>query len=115
MAWSICDWVWKVDCTYQSDSFKTLNDFQQQVRDECPPLRYLQDLTNFVKHREITRYTPILSQARVKEGAFSTAFSRDFDVPGLKLTLQDGRQLWFEDVIEEALSYWDGYFKDKGI
>ena len=60
-------------------------------------------------------YKPALEEAFERKGAFSNAFSRDFDVSGLMLATQDGRELWFEDLIEEVLSFWEKYFEDIGI
>jgi hypothetical protein len=48
----------------------------------------------------------------MKQGAFSTAFSRAFDIGGLFLTLHDGTKLYFDNVAEKVLSFWKNYFKD---
>ncbi len=112
-AWSICDWIFE---EYGSRlGYKSLTSLQEDVRGKCPELDYLQDLANSLKHKTITRYIPSLTEAYKRKGAFSNAFSRGFDVSGLMLTIQDGRQLWFENVIEDALSFWDRYFEDSGI
>ena len=89
--------------------------FQEDIRQQCAELDYLQDLANSLKHRTITKYTPSLTEAYKQEGAFSTGFSRAFDIPGLMLTTRDRTQLWFDDVIEGALSFWDEYFGDRGV
>ena len=113
VAWSISDWVFEEHGNRLG--FDGLPSFQEDIRRQCPELGYLQDLANSLKHRIITRYTPSLTEAYKKEGAFSTEFSRAFDIPGLMLAARDGTQLWFDDVIERALSFWDVYFGDKGI
>ena len=113
VAWSICDWIFEEHGSRLG--YKTLPKFQEDIRKKCPELEYLQNLANSLKHKTITRHTPSLRNADKHTGDFSQEFSRDFDISGLMLTVQDGRQLWFEDVIEEALAFWDGYFKDKGI
>ena len=113
VAWSICDWVFEEHGSCLG--YKELTDLQKDIRKKCPELEYLQNLADSLKHKTITRYTPSLHKAYKKKGAFSQEFSRAFDISRLMLTVQDGSQLWFEDVIEEALAFWDGYFKDKGI
>ena len=93
-----------------------LGKLQEDVRNKCPEIEYLQNMADSLKHRNITSYTPSLVGAYKHRGEFSSRdFSRDFDISGLMLKLQDGSELWFEDVIEAALSFWDGYFKDNGI
>ena len=42
------------------------------------------------------------------------AFSRAFNLARLELVLEDGSKLWFEDVIQEALDFWDHFFRDNG-
>ena len=113
LAWSICDWVFEEHGDRLG--FNDLPSFQGDIKQRCPELDYLQDLANSLKHRTITRYTPSLTEAYQQEGAFSRAFSRGFDIPALMLTTQDGTQLWFDDVIEGTLSFWDVYFGGKGI
>ena len=95
--------------------YKSLYRFQKDMRNQCRELCYLQDLANSLKHRTITNYRPSLIEAKKEAGAFSTAFSRGFNIPRLALTTRYGLELWFEDVIEAALLFWDGYFRDKGV
>ena len=113
VAWSLCDWVFEEHGSRLG--YKKLRDLQKDIREKCPELDYLQDLANSLKHRTITYYTPSLSQSCKREGGFSSGFSRGFDTSGLMLTLGDDRQLWFEDVIDGALSFWDRYFRDKEL
>lgn len=113
VSWSMCDWVFEEHGS--GLEYKDLASFQGYVKKQCPELCYLQDLSNSLKHKTITRYDTSLTEAYTHKGSFSSAFSRGFDISGLMLTIRDGSQLWFEDVIEEALSFWDRYFEDKGI
>ena len=115
VAWSICDWVFKEHGSRLGYNEKRPARLQEDIRNACPELKYLQDLANSLKHKTITGYTPSLRRTYKKGGGFSREFSRDFDIPGLMLEVKGGHQLWFEDVIEEAFSFWDGYFKKKGI
>lgn len=115
VAWSICEWVFEEHGSRLGYKKKELDKLQEDIRNACPELEYLQDLANFLKHKTITKYTPSLYRAYKKKGAFSQGFSRDFDISSLMLELNDGRKLWFEDVIEKALSFWEEYFKKHGI
>ena len=54
---------------------------------ECPELAYLQDICNESKHGEITRYVANVKEARHHRGAFSSAFSHDFDISRLEIEL----------------------------
>ena len=105
IAWSICDWVFKEHGSRLN--INKLGTLQEYVKHQCPELAYLQDLGNSLKHRDITRYTPILIEAYEHKGPFSQHFSREFDKSRLHIKLQDGRILDFEEVIQEALSFWE--------
>ena len=113
VAWSICDWIFEEHGSQLG--YTELKDLKEDIKEQSPELKYLQDLANSLRHKTITRYTPSLYRAYEKKGAFSQGFSRDFDISGLRLVVNDGRQLWFEDVIEEALSFWNDYFKNNNI
>ena len=113
VAWSISDWVFREHGNRLG--YENLENFKKDIRSQCRELCYLQDLANSLKHRTISRYTPSLAKAHKHGGAFSQGFSRAFDLSRLMLTTRDGRELWFEDVIETALIFWDGYFRDKGV
>lgn len=113
VAWSICDWVFKEHGSHLG--YTELGKLQEDIRNACPKIEYLQNLADSLKHKTITRYIPSLHRAYKKKGAFSQGFSRGFDISGLMLEVHDGRELWFEDVIEEAFSFWDDYFKRNGI
>ena len=106
VAWSMCDWV----------SIELRRPVQHsQIKEQCPALRYLQELANVFKHRELRQSKPVTLTAAVKTGAFSRAFSRAFNIARLELVLEDGSKLWFEDVIQEALDFWDHFFRDNGL
>lgn len=83
-----------------------LGDFRRQVKDECPELAYMQDISNEHKHGEITKYTPRLKEARSTRGAFSQSFSRSFNISRLELVTETDQVLWFEDVMDTVVGYW---------
>ena len=114
VAWSICDWVFKEHGPQLGYNKKELNKLRADIRKASPELKYLQDLANSLKHRN-PDYTASLCSAYKHKGGFSQDFSRDFDISRLMLEVKGGRKLWFEDVIEEAFSFWDDYFKKNGI
>ncbi len=73
----------------------------------------IRDITNGSKHKDITHYTPKLKAAKKHNGAFSSAFSRGFDITVLLIELQDGTELYFEDIADRIYKFWDDYFKTK--
>ena len=115
-AWHLGDHVFKVlNALGPNPPYAELSAFQNQVREDCPELAYLQDICNETKHAEITRYTPRIVEARLHGGAFSRAFSRGFHISRLEIELCGGETVSFNDVIDRALDYWSKFFDDHGI
>ena len=106
VAWAMCDWVRK-------DMGEQVK--HEWIKEQCPALGYLQDLGNFFKHRELKSSKNSTLRAARRSGTFSRAFSRGFDIVRLELILEDGSNLWFEDVIQEALEFWERYFRETGL
>jgi len=113
-AWSLCDWVFKEHG--KRLGFTSLANLQATMKANCNSLQLLQDVANASKHKEITRYTPQLKEAKKHKGGFQRgAFSRDFDVSALVLVREDGSEIWFDDALDEATRYWDTYFSANGL
>lgn len=106
VAWSMCDWV-------ETELARPVQ--HSQFKEQCPALGYLQELANVFKHRKLRPRKAVTLAAAVKTGAFSRGFSRDFDIARLELHLEDGSKLWFEDVIQQALEFWDCFFRENGL
>ena len=113
IAWHLCDHVFKA--LGSRSRFATLRDLQDHVKLTCPELAYLQDICTETKHGEITRYQPEIIEARHHSGAFSDAFSHDFDISRLEIKLRDGRTFLFNDVVDRAVAFWSKFFDDNEV
>ena len=103
VAWAMCDWV-------QKDLRERVN--YAWIQKQCPALAYLHDLGNLFKHRQLKSPEKSTLRAAKRAGSLGREFSPEFDIVRLELVLQDGANLWFEDVIQEALEFWERYFKE---
>ena len=112
-AWHLCDHVFSEHGT--SLSFNELGDFQEHVRNACPELAHLQVVCIASKHGENLRRTGRVRRAYRRGGAFSQAFSRGFDISRLEIELTDDTTVDFEDAMEAAVAYWDGFFSRHGL
>jgi hypothetical protein len=100
-AWSMVDRV----ASHTND-----RGFIRHALNACPSLGYLRDLSNAYKHGEITKYKPVLKSSRFKRGAFGSGFSRDFDISRLELVVEAQGVVWFEDVVDASMAFWESYF-----
>ena len=112
-AWQLCDHVF--NALGSTSRFATLGSLQDHVKHTCPELAYLQDICTASKHGEISRYTPRIAEARFQGGAFSHAFSRDFDISCLEIELPGGQTIFFNDVVDRAVDFWSKFLDDNGI
>ena len=82
----------------------------------CPNLKAIRDFSNMAKHGgtlEKNR-TPYFKAGKVHGGAFSNAFSRGFDISRLVLVMPDETELVYEDVVTEAMGFWEEFFATYG-
>jgi hypothetical protein len=87
-----------------------LKDKRKELQEEFQIIR---DITNGSKHKDITQYTPKLKTAKKNNGAFSSGFSSGFNITVLLVEMQDGREMYFEDIVENIYKFWDCYFTSK--
>lgn len=101
LAWHIADWFY-AERAHVEESWTA---FQERVRTECPALDLMRDIATGTKHRA-THWQPRVARTASHQGAFSSAFSRAFDVSRLTLVLRDESVVDFVDEISKAREYW---------
>jgi len=106
-SWHLVEWAYKET----NGNFRNLRAFQNHMKDLCPSLQLMQDLTNGTKHTEITFYESSIARTDLYEGTFDDTFDDTFDTSQLEIELKDGRVLYFKDVIELVIEHWDNYFQ----
>ena len=110
-AWHLTDWTYNEFNQKLSSQFGTLSLFQQYIKQQCPSLQIMHDITNGTKHYLLTRHRPIIKKTKLHKGAFSSGFSRGFDISTLYIELDDGTKIYFEDEIEKTITFWTQYLK----
>jgi len=113
LAWHVIDWIYE-EFPSVTESYKNKNNFQKALKAKCLSLKYIQDITNGTKHKGIGRYTPSVRDTDAKEGSFSASFSgflhEAFDKIGLRMTLDDGSEVYFDEEIFKVKEFLHGYF-----
>lgn len=105
-AWHLTDWIYVEYYAGQVHS----KHFKERIKQECFALVILQDITNGSKHCKITYYVPAVKNTELYQGAFSSGFSRGFDISGHEVTTENGNKLFLEDLIKDAIVYWKSFF-----
>ena len=103
--WHLCDWYYKEN--ENSLNLNQLSDFQGLCGNENTNLRILRDICNGSKHGTIEKTrNPMIRKASKRAGAFSSAFSRGFDVSVLEVELTDGEVFYFDDIVKDVYQFW---------
>ena len=105
--WHIIEWISQ---EYSEKTPDFPKDFGGYVKKECPSISYMQDIANGSKHMGIIRYKPAVKSTKSHKGVFSNAFSKAFDVSCLKMELEDGKEVYFDEEINKAKEFIQNYF-----
>ena len=111
LSWHIVEWIYQEYGSSLKD-FKKKREFQDYVKLECPSLSYMQDIANWSKHRGITMYTPAVKETKSHKGAFSSAFSKAFDVSSLRIELENEVFVYFDDELDKVDSFLKNLFRN---
>lgn len=105
-AWHLTEWIYN---EYNQSTSVKLPQFQSSLKQQCPSLQIMHDLANGTKHYLLTKHTPTIKETELHKGVFSKQFSRQFDVSALKMELNDGTKMYFEDEIKIVVEFWKNY------
>jgi hypothetical protein len=115
LAWHVIEWIYG-EYSEELQRNNKKKDFQQSIKDQCPSFAYIQDIANGSKHNGITMYEPSVKNTENHSGAFSLSFSprsfsrRSFNISGLKMVLDDGTEVFFDEEIAKAKEFLASYF-----
>jgi len=110
-AWHLTDWAYNEYNNQLSAQFVKLDMYQQDIKNRCPSMQIMHDLSNGTKHYLLTRHRPIVKRTTLHRGSFNSDFNRDFDISSLDIALIDGTKIYFEDEIQKVVDFWAQYLK----
>jgi hypothetical protein len=95
---------------------KDLETFQNEIKQSCPSLQLMNDITDGTKHFSLNR-TSTIKETNLHSGSYDQSFSHSFDISYLYI-VEGKTKINFEDAIQEVVSFWKGYLisiNKKGI
>jgi hypothetical protein len=111
--WSVVEWAGH-EIHGPINGRKGLSPFRQDVLNGCPSLAYVRDLTDKRKHRKLDR--PFIVETEEHHiGAYSSSYSRAYDISCLTISTKDGQRLYVEDIFDECLAFWDRFFSQNNL
>ena len=109
-AWHIIDWVL---VEFENiHGYSNIADLRNSLYPRCNSLKIMHDIANSSKHKSLDRPKASIKTTGIHEGDFCKEdfLSDDFDVSRLKIELEDGTILDFNDEIENVIEFWKSYF-----
>jgi len=70
-------------------------------------MKILHDIANTCKHKKLDRSKAHILKTKKSAGAFSSGFSKCFDVSRLEVYLLDNCKIDVDDLIQIAINYWE--------
>ena len=112
LSWHVIEWIYQEFSSLLA-KYPGKGEFQKSIKQKCPSLSYMHDIANGSKHRGITRYTPAVRQTESHKGGFSLGFSKGFDVSCLKLELEIGQIVYFDEELDKFEAFIRKYFQSE--
>ncbi len=103
-AWHLADWDFKDK--QKSKLGLTKEQYRIDLYLQCPEMRILHDLSNSMKHWSLDNPKAKIQKTNIHRGAFTSAFSKAFDISGLQVILDNGQQIDVDDLVKIAIDYW---------
>ena len=111
--WHLIDWIFedrRLNPQYQQKS-----DLQATLRQQCPALGGMHDITTLYKHARMTKPRGKVAATDVEMLGATFYFGPGGPVSEHPaeyiVTLEGGEQRPLSELFEEALRFWDGYFR----
>lgn len=104
-AWHLVDWVFSEK--QENDSSLTIGKFRTKVYQECPEMKILHDLVNSFKHKKLERPKMKIKETKKHGGAFSSGFSKAYNVSRLEVHFEDQPKIDVDDLVQIAITYWN--------
>ena len=115
-AWHLLEWVWggaiqddnatRLRLGAASKDFPT---FRQFVLDKCPAMETMRCIGEGSKHFGGTAGTGVI-ETREHGGAFSSGFSKAFDISRLEVQKSDRTTAYFDLELDAVIQFWEDFF-----
>jgi hypothetical protein len=103
-AWHISDWDFEEQ--RKTNTILTLVFYRKSLFQELPEMRVLHDLSNTMKHKNLTRPKAKINRTDVVRGEFSSEFSKEHNVSRLEVSYGEGNRIDIDELIKIAIDYW---------
>lgn len=111
--WHLIDWIFEDPRLNPQRQQKS--DLQATLRQQCPALGVMHDITTLYKHARITKPQGKVAATDVEMLGATFYFGPGGPVSEhpaeYVVTLEGGEQRPLNELFEEALRFWDGYFR----
>jgi hypothetical protein len=106
-SWHLTDWVYH-EFGFVKE-FSKLSDYQAHIKERCPSLQIMHDISNGSKHYKLDRHKPKIQATERKDGAFDNTFDFAFDRTMLRIVMPNNDVLIFDNELKKTIIFWTDY------
>jgi hypothetical protein len=110
-SWHLTDWTYHEFKQQLFPQFDRPELYQNHIKVLCPSLQIMHDITTGTKHYFLNRHNPKIKETNLHVGDFNNGFNRDLNISTLEIEMKDGTKIYFEDALENAISFWKQYLR----
>lgn len=103
-AWHLNDWVFYE--LNDSGNTITIENFRNQLYNDCPEFKILHDIANTIKHKKLSKPKAKIQQTVKHEGSFDYTFDSSFEISCLEIILENGDKLLLDEILHPIIDYW---------
>ena len=112
-AYHLIEWVWGLSVKpapsiQNTLSLTSIEGFREFCLRQCPELETMQCICEGAKHLGTSGKN--VQSTSLIGGAFSSGFSKGFDISRLQLHKTDGSTSYFDNELEKVVAFWDSFF-----
>ncbi|SDQ23324.1 hypothetical protein [Flagellimonas zhangzhouensis] len=109
-SWHLSEWVFH---EYElGGQFSKIKDFQKHLKELCPSLQIMHDISNGSKHYKLNTHKPKVKETERKTGTFDKTFDFSFDRTMLKIVMPNNQIAVFDEELEKTIAFWKEFMNN---
>lgn len=106
-SWHLTEWIYH---EYNfNKKFKKDKYYKNHIKELCPSLQIMHDISNGSKHYKLKIHKPIIQATEKKEGPFDNTFDFTFERTMLRIFLPNNKVVIFDDELKKTIKFWENY------
>ncbi len=106
-SWHLTEWIYH-EFGFVKE-FSKVSDYQSHIKERCPSLQIMHDISNGSKHYKLEYHKPKIQATERKEGTFDNTFDFTFDRTMLRIVMPNNDVVIFDNELGKTITFWTDY------